>query len=186
MRYGMTRFTYETLSRASTRREFRRAWMLDNPRWRRGVRYAGRHYTLVSYETISANDECVVDIIELKNASGVRLGWAEVFHPRRSTSAAPVQSRVKELYVSPPFRRRGYGTILEAAATMTAMMRKSRRMLIDLYEPDARPSMRRAPRRFALSRGYAWRWERGSGSTGRLLHEDDNLIGCTCARKRRI
>ena len=157
-RFGMTRFTYRKFGSASSDQEWQRAWMLETPRWRNRVRYAGRNYTLVNYEALSVNDECPVDILELRNPVGVRVAWAEIFHLRASESESPV-STIKELFVWPSYRRRGYGTIIEAAARILAANHSSKVITIDLYEPDARrPSVRRAPRLFALSRNYTWRW----------------------------
>jgi len=111
-RYGLARHTWDKYHAASTPVQRRAILLQDNPRWRGTIRYAGMNYQIFIYETLSINDERPAEIIELSNRDGIRVGWCETFYGS-GTSAI-----IKELFVWPPFRRRGYGTILEAAAVI--------------------------------------------------------------------
>jgi hypothetical protein len=79
-RFGPTRRNFHPLQEAESDAAWRRAFLQENPRFRWRIRYAGKKYTLVRYETISLNDGCPVDVIELRNRNGYRVGWCEAFH----------------------------------------------------------------------------------------------------------
>ena len=155
-RYGLTALTYDKYFAATTNAQRRAILLIDNPRWRTTIRYAGMNYQLIVYETLSINDEKPAEIIELRNPLGIRVGWCETFH---GTSNAAV---VKELFVWPPFRRRGYGTILEAAAAIRAKAWWADQLVLWLHQPDALPASRANGRLFASDRGYEWTWRKSS------------------------
>lgn len=156
-RYGSTRQKWHRFSGDDA--AFRSAHLLENPRWRFPVQYAGQRYMLVNYETLSTGHGSPADIIELRNRNGVRVAWAVLLHLRAS-SAEAATTLLTDFYVWPPFRRRGYGTILDAAAVIRAAAWGSAVLKVPLYEPDSRPATRGPGRRFALARGYAWTWRR--------------------------
>jgi GNAT superfamily N-acetyltransferase len=155
-RYGITRFTYDRIVAATSNSSFRSAWLMENPRFWHSTWYAGQKYHILNYEALSTNDNCPVDVLELRNSLGIRLGWAEIWHLCKTVSCKV--SMIKELFVWPPFRNRGYGTILESAARRRAAAWGSDRIAIVLHEGDARPNVRRPARMFAMSRGYEWQW----------------------------
>ncbi len=174
-RFGLTRQKWHLVGADDS--AFRRAHLLENPRWRYPVRYAGQRYTLVNYESLSVSQGCPVDIIELRNRNGFRVGWAVLSHVAATTSQAP-STLVTDFYVWPPFRRRGYGTILEAAAVTRAAAWGSAELRAPLYEPDSLPTTRGPGRRFALARGYAWTWGNGirpatTGLASKSVHRKD-------------
>ena len=154
-RYGLARHTWDKYHAASTPVQRRAILLQDNPRWRGTIRYAGMNYQIFIYETLSINDERPAEIIELSNRDGIRVGWCETFYGS-GTSAI-----IKELFVWPPFRRRGYGTILEAAAVIRTQGWVDE-LVLWFYEPDAIPRSRANGRLFALGRGYEWTWRKSS------------------------
>lgn len=157
-RTGPSRFIHRHLRNASNDKELGKAWLLENPRWRRRIRYAGHGHQLHLYETLSTEGH-PVDVIEVRNGVGFRLGWAHLHHLRRSS---PRTSVLKELFVWPSFRRKGYGTLLESIATERARRLHSSKVEVLFHEPDAMPRNRAAGRLFAGSTGYTLRWRRSS------------------------
>ena len=155
-RFGLTRHTYDKYHAATTPAQRRAVLLQDNPRWRGRIRYAGMNYQLIIYETLSINDERPAEIIELRNRHGVRVGWCETFY---GTGRCGI---IKELFVWPPYRRRGYGTIIEAAAVIRAQEWRADELVLWIHEPDALPASRANGRRFALDRGYKWTWHKSS------------------------
>ena len=153
-RYGFTRFDWDRLEAAQTPRQFAAVWLQENPRWRRWIRYRTHRLRFYMYETISLEDEAPVTVIELRTGEGIRLGWAMLFHKRDGTAV------LKEFFVWPPFRRRGYGTLLEREAVAIARWWRSPRMQVYLHSADALVQNRGAGREFGLRAGYRWRWRR--------------------------
>ena len=156
---GPNRFTFRRLMDAPTAKEYAKVWMIPNPRRRARFTDRGRGRRFVLYETLSMDSDCPVDVIELRNGTGLRLGWAHLFHVR---GGEPPTSILKELFVWPWFRGQGYGTGLERFAVERARMARSTRMQILLHEADALPRNRGAGRGFAERCGYTWRWRRST------------------------
>lgn len=154
---GPSPFTYRRFMEAANERERVRAWLLPNPRWRRRRRHAGLGHQLAVYETLSVVDDCPVQVIELRTGFGIRIAWAHLFHLGGGTRT----SVLKELFVWPPYRRRGYGTILDSVAAENARAWGAERLQVLFYEMDARIPARAAGRLFGERRGYQWRWCRG-------------------------
>ncbi len=158
VRVGPSLLTSARLNGAVDMRAYAQSWMMPNPRWRVRRRHRGHGHQLVLYETVSAIDHCGVEIIEVRNGFGIRLGWAHLFHlggGQRGTSM------LKELFVWPLFRRRGYGSLLERIAVDRARHWRSERLHLLFHEMDALPSVRAAGRLFGQQAGYTWRWRRG-------------------------
>lgn len=117
-----------------------------------------RGYQLFAYELFSLVERCPVQVIELRTAFHVRAAWAYIFHLRGN----PPTSVLKELFVWPPFRRQGLGSMLEAEAVESARRHGANRLKILLYEMDAQPMAQRAGERFGRKSGYRWRWGKNS------------------------
>lgn len=158
-RVGMTRFTLERIVKAPNEPEFLRSWMTQNPRWRSRHRHNGRQINLVRYEAWSLGSECAVDIIDLRAANGLRVGWTYVFHIKDGNRKVSV---VQELFVWPWFRRRGYGSVLEDAAVEIARLRRSEVVRMSLHEADAQTSSKQRAEQFGIKRGYSWDWSRST------------------------
>jgi GNAT superfamily N-acetyltransferase len=65
---------------------------------------------------------------------------------------------LKELFVGPAFRRRGYATLIEAQAAAIARTWRPARMEAYLHSADALIGNRVAGRAFGLRASYQWRW----------------------------
>jgi GNAT superfamily N-acetyltransferase len=154
---GPTAFNYHRLQKASSARDLVRAWMLANPRWRRRLRHAGHGHQLVVYEMLSVVEERPVQVIEIRTGFGIRVGWAHLYHLGRERTAV-----LKELFVWPSFRRRGYGTLLESVASANARDWGAERLQILFHGMDAQITVRAAGRLFGEHAGYRWRWRAGS------------------------
>lgn len=158
VRFGLSRFTFERFATATRPAERRAILLQENPRTSFPIQYAGRRYRVFVYETLSFQEECPVEILELRNGQGLRLAWTEIFHLPRARQ--PTRTVAKEFFVWPQFRRRGYGTILEAAAVLRAAAWGSNRVEVLLHEPDGRLSVRGQARQFASKHNYQWLWRR--------------------------
>jgi GNAT superfamily N-acetyltransferase len=153
-RYGPSRHNFEPLTSTGSLPDFRRAWMEENPRWRRRLRFGGTRLTQITYEAISAEEGSSAHVIELRSGRGFRLGWAIVIH----LPGEPPASVLKELFVWPHFRREGYGRILEQAAVDVATHWHSKELRLLFHAADAIPRSRGAGRVFGEAMGYRWRW----------------------------
>jgi GNAT superfamily N-acetyltransferase len=154
---GPTAFKYHRLQNASSARDLVRAWMLPNPRWQWRFRHAGHGHQLVVYETLSMVDQCVVQVFEVRTGFGIRVGWGYLYHRGWERTAV-----IKELFVWPSFRRRGYGTLLESIASANARDWGAERLHILFHAMDAQITVRAAGRLFGEHAGYRWRWRKGS------------------------
>jgi hypothetical protein len=156
-RRGPTRFNYPRLTLVKNAQEWVSAWMSENPRWRYQLRIRGDVHWVVRYEALSIREGCPVDILELPDCYWFRLGWAEVFHlggEERGTSV------LKELFVWPWMRRRGYATLLEEEACKLARLRGSTTMRLLVHAVDGRPAVRARAQGFADYAGYkSWLWQ---------------------------
>lgn len=155
-RVGPSVFIYRKLMEATNDKEFGRTWMMQNPRWQTRLRHHGRPHRLQLYETLSILGN-PVEVIEVRNGWGQRLGWAYLHH---ISGQQPRTSILKELFVWPWFRRRGYGTLLEALACERAKAWRSTSIQVLFHDADARPRNRAAGRLFGMKAGYEWKWRR--------------------------
>ena len=153
-RYGFTRFDRASRLAAETTGQVASIWLRENPRWRKAVALGSRRRRLYWYETISLQDWVPVTVIELRSGEDFRLAWAILFHERDGTSV------LKELFVWPTFRRRGFGTLVEREAVAIARSWHSTKMLLYLHSADALPGNRIAGSSFGRRAGYAWHWHR--------------------------
>jgi GNAT superfamily N-acetyltransferase len=154
-RCAPTRHTWTRVAAAKDSREWARAWTMESPRYRVRFRHKGRAHQLVIYEVLSLESECPVDIIEIRTGRGLPVAWAHLFHLRAPRNDVSV---LKELYVWPDYRRRGYGKILENFACRLARKHRSTQMEIWLHAADAVLAHRGVARAFAASLNYTWLW----------------------------
>jgi len=156
-RWGPSSFNYKRLTTAQNHQEFARSWMLENPRWITRTRINGSGHRLVTYETLSVEEGCRAEVIEIQDGRGLRLAWAELFHLPQQKGGVTL---AKEFFVWPGARRRGYGTVLEELATEVAVRNGAPELHLLFHEMDAQIQVRAAGRRFAQRLGYRWRWRR--------------------------
>ena len=153
---GPTWMTHQRLAGVTNNQEFAQIWMSKNHLRRVPWQHMGSEHQLVLYETLSISG-APVEIIEIRNELGLRVGWAHLHH---IPIVQPRTSLVKELYVWPTFRRQGYATKLESVARDKAVAWKSTRMQILFHEADAMPRVRSAGQTFAERSGYSLSWGR--------------------------
>jgi GNAT superfamily N-acetyltransferase len=111
---------------------------------------------MIRTPTWSLEHQAWSDVIQLRDPFGFRLGWAMVTHP------AQAPSLITEIFVWPPFRRRGYGRLLETQAADAARRRGADRVDLYLHVADALVGpVRDAAHRFGLALGYSWNWTAG-------------------------
>lgn len=134
--------------------EWRAVWQTVCRRMRTSVAHRRERLRLVYYDALSFAHEppVVAEIVELQSIAGMRLGWAHVFHTGNDDSV------IKELFVWPSFRRRGYGAILEHAARARATRRGSTRLSLYLHSVDTLPGHKNAGSAFGAALGYHWHW----------------------------
>lgn len=155
---GPSPMIYQRLVNARSETERSMIWLLPNRRWRRRGHRAGYGYELVVYETLSVAEECRVQVIQVRTGYGIRVGWAHLFY----LGGDPRTCLLKELFIWPPFRRQGYGTILESVATENARAWGARRLQVLLHEMDAQPSMSAAAESFAEQLSFRWHWDKST------------------------
>lgn len=156
-RYGLSPASWRQLSTATNDAQFVRAWMTENPRRHSVVRLGRRRLRLTTYSSLSIDHDCRAEVAELRIESGLRAGWAILFHLGGSSRT----TIVKEFFVWPPWRRRGYGTLLESTIVGLARRAGSSHLEVLLLGVDGLPRSRAAGRTFAQSAGYIWRWRLG-------------------------
>jgi len=125
-------------------------WMAPNHRYVRALERAGVQYARVRYETVSADWDCRVEVLELRRPQpdDRRLAWAHLYHPSGETSV------IREFFVAPEARRQGWGQTLERFARARAKEAGSGEVVIEVQEADS-DSLSRA-RAFMDSCGYAF------------------------------
>jgi GNAT superfamily N-acetyltransferase len=160
-RWGPSAMTWDRLTQAADDREYAKAWGLENPRWRRRVRIDGRPHQLCLWETISWTG-CIAEVVELRDGRGFRIGWAELFHGKDGEQRVTF---VKELFVWPRMRRRGYGTVLLSWAEERARAMWSTATVVSFYDFDAIGQARTAGRTLLQRAGYDIRWRPRSEPT---------------------
>lgn len=150
---GPSRFTWSRLTAAQSNRDFTRVWLMENPRTRVRFSHLGHGHVWVLYETWSFVDSCPVEIIELRTGQGFIIGWAHLHH---LTDAGSRTSLLKELFVWPLMRRRGYGTMLEQVACRRARAWSQETIQISRYAADDLQRQLAPGRNFGAARGYRW------------------------------
>jgi GNAT superfamily N-acetyltransferase len=108
-------------------------------------------------DRIADADQDLADVIELLSDPNLTPTHRSVSSDGRTGNDCP--NDLEGVFVWPPFRRRGYGTILDVAATLATYAWNSEVMQIPLYEADGQAAIRIAGRRFAAHRGYNWKWQ---------------------------
>lgn len=157
---GLSRFSWDRIAGAATAGERHRSWMLRNPVWTKWVRWRGRRVRILNFETLSIDTESPVDVIEIRNGYGLRVGWVHLHHRGELESSTVTEAR--ELFVWPTFRRQGFGTLLDELATEVALARRSEVLRVMCHEADFHVAVRRAGREFLGASEYRIRWRRAS------------------------
>lgn len=134
--------------------------------WRRQmkpevIRDSVTNIALRSYECWSLADEAPAEMIILHSSRSRRVAFAIlVHHPEAKISS------VSDLFVWPPYRRRGLGTILDRVVTDQAKRRGSKSVETYVWDADVVTSPER-PEGFLMSQGYEI--ERFDGSQATML-----------------
>jgi GNAT superfamily N-acetyltransferase len=152
---GMSPDMLECLERAETQKlpqpdQFPHCWPTPNSNfWTDEILFRDVRHQLVTWNVMSIATGRVVHIYEVRNPLRI-IGRAHLFFGADDTAT------LRELFVFPKFRRRGYGSLPEEIATDRAVSSSFRRIEMWLHEGDARERVRPAAESFATSRGYAW------------------------------
>lgn len=162
-RWGLTPSKFKRITPGTDAKELRRLWLLQNPRlrWRLG-RLSNGHWRGGFYETVSPQEHCPVECLEVRNGFGLRMGWSFVYHLPGSNGVPPF-TEIRELFVWPAFRRMHIGTELETWAAERAVERGSEKLRTVLNEGDATAPGLAPAIAFGEKRGYEWRWVRRVG-----------------------
>ncbi len=154
-RYGLAPWKYDG-KKPKDNKQFVRRWMVQNPRYRVRFRRGGHGHQFIMYDSISATG-APVQIIDLCNGFGLRLGWVHILHLAKDSMGIRT-SIMKEFFVWPKFRRHGYGTLLEQEAVSRAEEFGSKRVQIPFHNIDSFPHVRETGRAFVEHRGYNCSW----------------------------
>jgi GNAT superfamily N-acetyltransferase len=166
-------------------KEIRRLWSIQNPRHIHKVRYKGRTFRYILYETLSPCTNDRVTCVEITNGFGLKLGWCFLRHRTEEKSV----TEITELFVWPIFRRQGIGRWLESAAVYYAECEESSEIHLIMNEADAVVGEPRGrARKFAKACGYDLRWREGVNPRSRAVGikrlpgvERSNLHSWLCA-----
>jgi hypothetical protein len=108
-RWGLSIDKLRRLYAAPSPKAFAAVWTDENPRYRYPTQFRGARRQVHVYDTWSYESDCLAEVIQIRHKTGVPMAWAHLFHLRGS----PRTTSVREFYVWPWFRRRGYGSWLE-------------------------------------------------------------------------
>ncbi|MGA2530724.1 MAG: hypothetical protein ABSG36_16405 [Acidimicrobiales bacterium] len=142
-------------------KELRREWMLENPMFTerlRGTRSGDSWYVEV-FNAYSLIDDSGVEVVQLRNGYGLRMGWAYQCHVRDTET-----SELRELFVMPAFRHQGIGSCLEGISCERAQAIGSTEMRLIVHQADGGVLANRgAARKFVTVRGYKMYWRHQTG-----------------------
>jgi len=150
--FGWARWKFERMKPTKSSEQFVRQWMIQNPCYKNRFRYRNRGHQFILYEPDSITG-AYVEVIDLCNGFGLRLGWAHIFHVPRDSMGIRT-SIVKEFFVWPTFRRQGYGTLLEQQIVSRAEAWGSQRIQIHIHNIDGFPHVRNVGQSFVEKCGY--------------------------------
>jgi GNAT superfamily N-acetyltransferase len=141
--------------------KLREVWMLQNPLLKQKLRGTQRGDTwyVETFCGYSPCDESGVEVVQIRNGYGLRMGWAFQCHIRESTV-----SEIRELFVMPAFRGQGVGGCLEGVLCEMAEAMGSTEIRAIFHEADGGVLANRgAGRRFLNARGYKMHWRNQTG-----------------------
>jgi GNAT superfamily N-acetyltransferase len=142
-------------------KEVRRAWMLENPMFSERLRgtNVGDSWRVEIFDSYSLTDDSSVDVVQLRNGYGLRMGWA--FQCRiRDTSVC----ELRELFVMPAFRHQGIGSCLEGISCDRARAGGATEMRLIVHQADGGVLANRGTaRKFINVRGYRMFWRNQTG-----------------------
>jgi GNAT superfamily N-acetyltransferase len=123
-------------------------WSTENEYWRESVLLDGVYHELLSWHVLSWDSGRLVDVLELRSPSRI----VGRLHLHYGTDIG----MIKELFVAPKTRRRGYGSILEQVAVDRCSQHDLMAVQLWLGEADAQDRLRATPEAFGEAHGYAW------------------------------
>ncbi len=123
-------------------------WTSENHFWIDELLIDSVPYTAVSWSVVSLGDFQLVDVYELRNPRRV-VGRLHLY-----AGDAETPPSIRELFVAPQVRRRGFAQLLEEAAVGRVRERGAEEVEIWIHGADLRPRCAPAARGFAVSRGY--------------------------------
>jgi GNAT superfamily N-acetyltransferase len=109
----------------------------------------GIPHTVLYWEVTSLQTGCTVDVLEVRDPQQV-VGRAHIYHEDDKSS-------LRELFILPSLRRRGYGSFLEDIAVTRTRDYGHTELELWLHEDDARSRVRATAEHFGESRSYCWR-----------------------------
>ena len=145
-------------------KSLRRVWLIEHPLIVGPLKsYSGNSWRWEHFWTVTAADNALVEIIQIRNGYGLRMGWAHVCHLHDAET-----SEIRELFVMPAFRKQGIGSCLEGMSCERALEWGSVEIRLLMHEADAviegpAPPNRTRARTFGEARGYEWHWRSRSG-----------------------
>lgn len=139
--------TVSELFKTSNQGDFKKMWRKDRePMFVRDGDSPWRSRRLSAYCTWSLDLEIPAEVLTVTNHAGVRIGVAVILHDRGETL-------VSDLFVWPPYRRKGIGGLLEGFAEERAFAAGNSSLVAFIWEADAVKGLLRATR-FLEARGY--------------------------------
>jgi GNAT superfamily N-acetyltransferase len=126
------------------------AWRTGNPRQRSRITVDGARCVMGRHSLLTLAAGARYDVIELREGGDFR-GRIHVEHHEERRGSV-----VTELWVSPPYRRRGFASVLLEVGEGLARKAGSIRVRLPLHEADATVVGRERAEAFATARGYTW------------------------------
>jgi GNAT superfamily N-acetyltransferase len=149
---GQTQSTFPEFAGLNSDEQIAGLWMLKNPYDARVVYLNDETHTVIQYATTSFWRGGMAEVIELRNKRGERVAWMHLFHEADDVTV------VREFFVPPWNRRRGYGTWLAAIAVSQAKWRGSDRIVVTMDEADSLLRNRSGAICFWERQGFSWLW----------------------------
>jgi hypothetical protein len=157
-RLGWHAYKEDDIGIEHDRRALRTLWMHENPirAYRLEGCWPGDAWRVERFSTVALNRE-ILEVIQLQNGYGLRMGWAHLHHREE-----PEVSEIRELFVMPAFRGQSVGSCLEGLSSESALHVGSREIHLMMQNPDSvigtQDPPRAKARKFGIRRGYEWRW----------------------------
>lgn len=152
-RYGLTADKFEKHPEIqSSITSMAKVWLQENRRDQESILWNGKRLNIVWYSILNMSGQ-IVEIFDLRNHEGKRLGWTHLKHVPELISSVKI-SVIEELFIWPVYRKKGYGTLLEQYCYDSALRYGSKKIKIPFTEMDDLKGDRSPVRIFTAKLGY--------------------------------
>jgi GNAT superfamily N-acetyltransferase len=139
--------TYQ-VRRLPRQEQILRTWDTPNVYWRQAFEHDRVLNQLLNWNVFSAETGRLVDVFEVRRPMRT-VGRAHVFYEGETAT-------LREFFIHPRFRRRGYGRLLEEAVMTRVRDHGHATLRAEITEPDVQERLLPSARSFTENLGYSW------------------------------